>query len=57
MEINLTELQVMRSALDVITITGKDATSLARLQAKLDNEIAEMQASLNPQSEEKKPRK
>ena len=42
MEINLTEMQTLRNALDVITISGKDAIFIANLQSKLSNEITNL---------------
>lgn len=36
----LVELQLMRQALDIITIVGKDAKVVATLQAKLENDIS-----------------
>jgi hypothetical protein len=38
---NLTELQLLRQSLDVITIVGKDAKTVATLQAKLEKVIAD----------------
>ena len=35
MEINLAEIQTLRNALDVVTLTGKDAIFIANLQTKL----------------------
>jgi hypothetical protein len=43
MEINLAEMQTLRNALDVITISGKDAIFIANLQSKLSNEITYLQ--------------
>ena len=48
MEINLTEMQTLRNALDVITISGKDAIFIANLQSKLSNEITNLQAPQPP---------
>jgi hypothetical protein len=45
MEINLAEIQTIRAALDVITITGKDAIFIANLQTKLSNEITRLQST------------
>jgi hypothetical protein len=36
---NLIELQLMRQSLDVITIVGKDAKTVATLQIKLEQSI------------------
>ena len=38
---NLIELQLMRQSLDVITIVGKDAKTVANLQTKLEQVILE----------------
>jgi hypothetical protein len=57
MEINLNEMQLIRHSLDAVTIVGKDAMMLANLQVKLENEIASLQASLEPNGPDKKPRK
>ena len=38
---NLIELQLMRQSLDVITIVGKDAKTVATLQTKLERVIQE----------------
>ncbi|CAB4143670.1 hypothetical protein UFOVP450_195 [uncultured Caudovirales phage] len=45
-DLSIAEIQLMRQALDVITITGKDAKFVANTQIKLEQElrlIAEMQ--------------
>ena len=45
-DLSTAEIQLMRQALDVITITGKDAKFVANAQLKLEHElqqIAEMQ--------------
>lgn len=36
---NIVELQLMRQSLDVITIVGKDAKTVANLQTKLEEAI------------------
>jgi hypothetical protein len=36
---NIVELQLMRQSLDVITIVGKDAKTVANLQIKLEEVI------------------
>ena len=36
------EISILRQALDIITITGKDAKIIAGLQIKLESEIAEI---------------
>lgn len=38
---NIVELQLMRQSLDVITIVGKDAKTVANLQTKLEDAIQE----------------
>ena len=38
---NIVELQLMRQSLDVITIVGKDAKTVANLQTKLEEVIQE----------------
>jgi hypothetical protein len=48
MEINLAEMQTLRNALDVITISGKDAIFIANLQSKLSNEITHLQTPQTP---------
>ena len=36
------EISILRQALDIITITGKDAKTIAGLHIKLESEIAEI---------------
>jgi hypothetical protein len=48
MEINLAEMQTLRNALDVITISGKDAIFIANLQSKISNEINRLQSPQPP---------
>ena len=48
-DLTLSELQVLRQSLDIITLTGKDAKFIAGLQSKLEHEItqvAEMQSQI-----------
>lgn len=45
------EIAFIRQALDLISITGKDAKFLASLQVKVENQMAEIQKALD----EKKP--
>lgn len=52
-DFTLGELQVMRQALDVITISGKDAKVLASLQLKLENEMQNIQMMLQQAEFEK----
>jgi len=42
--VNLTtsEIQLLRQSLDIITINGKDAKTIANLQHKLEQELAEI---------------
>lgn len=49
MEINLAEIQTLRNALDVVTITGKDAIFIANLQTKLSTEIDRLQTNTEPE--------
>ena len=44
-DVTLNELIFIRQALDLVTISGKDAKYVANLQYKLENEIAEIQKS------------
>ncbi len=41
-DLTLSELQVLRQSLDIITLTGKDAKFIAGLQSKLEQEIAQV---------------
>lgn len=50
MEINLAEIQTLRNALDVVTITGKDAIFIANLQTKLSIEIERLQTNTDPEN-------
>ncbi len=45
-DLTLSEIQLMRQSLDIITISGKDAKALASLQAKLESEIESIQVQL-----------
>lgn len=45
-DFSLSELNAVRQALDVITLSGKDAKFIASLQAKLDGEIQEIHNQL-----------
>lgn len=49
------EIAFLRQALDLVTINGKDAKFLANLQAKLEQEYAEIQ-SMKAKEDEKKQR-
>jgi hypothetical protein len=48
--IDLTKMEIafIRQALDVVSITGKDAKFLAGLQLKLEREMIEIEKMLNP---------
>ena len=50
MEINLAEIQTLRNALDVVTLTGKDAIFIANLQTKLSNEINRLQTPIESEN-------
>lgn len=45
-DFSVSELNAIRQALDVITLSGKDAKFIASLQAKLDSEIQEIHNQL-----------
>jgi hypothetical protein len=47
MEYTINELYLIRQALDIISITGKDAKYVTQLQLKLEKHIAEIEASAN----------
>jgi len=44
----------LRQALDIITITGKDAKTIAGLQIKLESEIAEIAKMIDSKTPAKK---
>lgn len=46
-DFTLGELQLLRQSLDVITIVGRDARTVASLQDKLDSEIHAVNAMLS----------
>jgi len=50
------EISILRQALDIITITGKDAKTIAGLQIKLESEIAEIASQLDSKQSAKKAR-
>jgi len=50
------EISILRQALDIITITGKDAKTIAGLQMKLESEIAEIAAQIDSKQPAKKTR-
>ena len=41
-DLSTAEIQLMRQALDVITITGKDAKFIANTQIKLEHELRQI---------------
>ena len=43
-DFSVTELNVLRQSLDLVTLSGKDAKFIASLQTKLENEITEIQS-------------
>lgn len=45
-DFTLSELHLIRQSLDIITISGKDAKSLASLQTKLESEMTQIQEML-----------
>ena len=50
------ELSILRQSLDIVTITGKDAKTIAGLQIKLETEIAEIAKMLESKQPVKKTR-
>ena len=50
------EISICRQALDIITITRKDAKTIAGLQMKLESEIAEIAKQLDSNQSTKKSR-
>lgn len=50
------EISILRQALDIITITGKDAKTIAGLQIKLESEIAEIAKMIDSKTPAKKTR-
>lgn len=49
------EIAFLRQALDLVTVSGKDAKFLANLQVKLENELTEIQ-NMKAKDEERKQR-
>ena len=47
------ELSILRQSLDVITITGKDAKTIASLQVKLEHEITQIAEALSSKTTKK----
>jgi hypothetical protein len=52
-DLTLSEIQLLRQSLDVITISGKDAKIIANLQLKLEHEIQSIQMQLQETELEK----
>lgn len=52
-DLSPTEITVLRQALELVTLSGKDAKFIANLQIKLENELAEIQ-SIQTKQEQKK---
>lgn len=52
-DFSVTELNVLRQSLDLITLSGKDAKFIANLQIKLENEMAEIQTMKTKQEQKK----
>ncbi len=50
------EISICRQALDIVTITGKDAKTIAGLQMKLELEIANIAAQIDSNQSTKKSR-
>jgi hypothetical protein len=53
-DLTLNELSVIRQALELVTIGGKDAKFLASLQIKIEQEIIEAQQLLQQEETKKK---
>lgn len=53
-DITIPEIQLLRSSLDVITISGKDAKFVASLQIKLEQEMQSIQQMIAEADEKKK---
>lgn len=50
------EISILRQSLDIITLTGKDAKTIASLQIKLESEIAEIAKLMDSKQPAKKSR-
>ena len=48
------EISILRQSLDIITLTGKDAKTIASLQIKLESEIAEIAKMMDAKQSVKK---
>ena len=53
-DITIPEIQLLRSSLDVITVSGKDAKFVAGLQIKLEQEMQYIQQMIAEAEEKKK---
>ena len=53
-DITIPEIQLLRSSLDVITVSGKDAKFVAGLQIKLEQEMQSIQQMIAEAKEKKK---
>lgn len=53
-DITIPEIQLLRSSLDVITVSGKDAKFVAGLQIKLEQEMQSIQQMIAEAEEKKK---
>ena len=53
-DITIPEIQLLRSSLDVITVSGKDAKFVAALQIKLEQEMQSIQQMIAEAEEKKK---
>lgn len=52
-DVTANELAFIRQALDIVTVSGKDAKFLASLQHKVEQELSEIQRMLTEQEQEK----
>lgn len=52
-DVTLNEMVFIRQALEIVSISGKDAKFLANLQAKMENEIAEVQKAIQKEEAKK----
>lgn len=52
-DLTVAEIQAIRQALDVITLSGKDAKFVALLQVKLESELQAIQVQLQEMEMEK----
>jgi hypothetical protein len=52
-DVTQNELAFIRQALDIVTVSGKDARFLASLQHKVEQELIEIQRMISEQEETK----